>query len=68
MRWFKKIENEYGNYVDASGKRYMIDYGTLIVSPEKKYNNELGYEEFVDLHEAITAWGLKESLPGPRRK
>ena len=59
MIYVKPEQDERGDYVDANGTRYMVDWGHMVVSPDKT-PAELGYELFYSLDEALTKWELTE--------
>ena len=54
----KAEQSEHGEYVDANGTRYMIDWGHHIEAPDGKKNEELGYKPFATLEEAAEAFWL----------
>lgn len=56
--WCKPVESEYGEYVNADGVRYTIDWGHHIEDPDGRCNAELGYTEFFSLYDAAKAWNL----------
>jgi len=58
MRYFRKTQSEYGNYVDANGERYTVEWCSCIYSPSKQTPEQLGYEQFDNEKAALTTWGL----------
>lgn len=58
MKYFRKTESEYGNYVDAQGTRYIVDWCSAIYSPDNLTPEQLGYEPYENQDEALEAWGL----------
>lgn len=59
MRYFRKTESEYGNYVDKDGKRYSIEWCNTIYSPDKKTPEDFGYEQFDNEKAAVSKWELE---------
>lgn len=59
MIYAKKEQNNKGGYVDSNDVRYIVDWCHLIVSPHGT-PEELGYEQFESLDEALTKWELTE--------
>lgn len=58
MIWVRKTEEECGNYVDAEGKHYVLDWCHKVyanVTPQS-----LGYEPFDSMDDAISHYGLTE--------
>jgi hypothetical protein len=58
MKYFRRIVYEYGSHVDAAGVRYMVDWCNCIYSPENITPEQLGYEPFESMEEALEVWGL----------
>lgn len=64
MIWVRKTEEECGNYVDAEGKHYVLEwchkfYGTLTAE-------DMGYARFESVEAAAASWGLtpyEEPIP-----
>ena len=54
----KAEANEFGEYADANGTLYSIEWGHHIEAPDGKKNEELGYKPFASLDEAAEAFGL----------
>lgn len=54
--------DELGMYIDANNVRYSVNWGHMISSPDGKSPDELGYQEFASLEEALTTWGLTEIM------
>ena len=60
---YAKYESEeLGMYIDANNVRYSVNWGHMISSPDGKSPDELGYQEFASLEEALTTWGLTEIM------
>lgn len=58
MKYFRKTQSEYGNYADADGVRYTVEWCSCIYSPDNLTPEQLGYESFENQEEALAAWGL----------
>lgn len=58
MKHFKRTECEYGNYVDADGVRYTVEWCSRIYSPENLTPEQLGYEPYETQEDALEKWGL----------
>lgn len=58
MKYFRKTESEYGNYVDAEGVRWVVEWCSRIYSPDNKTPEQLGYEPHENQDAALAAWGL----------
>ena len=58
MKYYKKEKTEYGSYVDANGERYAVSWCHAIHSPQRLTPEQLGYEAFESMDEALAAWGL----------
>ena len=58
----KCVSEELGMYIDANDVRYFVNWGHMISSPDGKSPDELGYQEFASLEEALTTWGLTEIM------
>ena len=58
MKYFRKTESEYGDYVDAEGVRWVVEWCSRIYSPENFTPEQLGYEPHENQDAALTAWGL----------
>jgi hypothetical protein len=60
--YVKKEQAEQGDYEDAAGQRYSIDWGHEVVSPHGE-PEELGYELFESVEAALEQWGLVAYVP-----
>lgn len=60
MIWVKKTETECGNYIDAEGKRYVLDWCHKIYSRGNVTEESLGYEPFDSMEAAIASYELTE--------
>ena len=58
MKYFRKIQSEYGSYVDAEGVRYTVEWCSTIYSPDNITPEQMGYEPYENQEEALSAWGL----------
>lgn len=58
MKYFRKIQSEYGSYVDAEGVRYTVEWCSYIYSPENLTPEQMGYEPHETQEKALEAWGL----------
>ena len=58
MKYFRKIQSEYGSYVDAEGVRYAVEWCSCIYSPDNITPEQMGYEQYKNQAEAVEAWGL----------
>ena len=58
--WFKKIENEKGEYQDKEKKTYCIMHCVRAFGPNGKREKDLGLTEFKDIEECLKAWELTE--------
>ena len=58
MKYFRKIQSEYGSYVGAEGVRYTVEWCSRIYSPENLTPEQLGYEPHENQDAALAAWGL----------
>lgn len=56
--WVRRTPFEYGNYVDAEGTRYIVQWCSSILSPNGFGPAELGYEQHASVEAACEAWGL----------
>ena len=56
----KCVQSEYSWYIDATNTRYSVEWGHVITSPDGKSPEELGYQQFNSLEEALNQWGLTE--------
>lgn len=64
----KREPSEYGRSVDTTGSRFEVDWWHEIYSPDGKSPEELGYQEFASLEEALTTWGLTEIMEIPEQE
>lgn len=60
MIWVKKTETEYGNYVDADGKHYVLDWCHKVYSRGNAPEESLGYESFDSMEDAVASYELTE--------
>jgi hypothetical protein len=60
--------DELGTYIDDNNVRYSVNWGHMISSPDGKSPEELGYQEFASLEEALTTWGLTEIMETPEQE
>lgn len=64
----KKEQYEYGLYCDNSDIKYTIHWAHEIYNPDGKSPEELGYQEFASLEEALTTWGLTVIMEIPEQE
>jgi hypothetical protein len=55
--YVKREQDAAGEYEDAAGQRYGVDWGHEVVSPHGE-PEELGYELFASVEDALEQWGL----------
>lgn len=60
--------DELGMYIDTNNVRYSVNWGHMISSPDGKSPDELGYQEFASLEEALTTWELTEIMEIPEQE
>lgn len=58
--WYKKIEDENGEYQDEEGVIYMVTECYRVIAPDGRKNAELGYTEFENMNECLSTWGLEK--------
>ena len=58
MKYYKREKTEYGSYIDADGERYAVSWCHAIHSPTRQTPEQLGYEPFESMEDALAAWGL----------
>jgi len=58
MKYFRKLQSEYGSYAGADGVRYTVEWCSRIYSPDNKTPEQLGYEPYENQDAALAAWGL----------
>lgn len=59
MIWVSKtIESQYGNYVDAEGNRYVIEWCNKLITPDGSTEEDHGYEHYESVDKACEVWGL----------
>lgn len=63
----KREHDELGEYIDASGVRYALDWGHSVISPHGT-PEELGYTLFDTLEDALTSLGLTEYMEIPQEE
>lgn len=56
--WARRIQQEYGNYVDAEGTRWVVDWCHQLITPDGSTEEDHGYEVHKDMDAALAAWGL----------
>jgi hypothetical protein len=60
----KKLQDASGRYIDADNVRWDVSSGTTVLR-HGVANEELGYEAFTSLEDALTEWGLTEYMEIP---
>ena len=63
----KRRQDADGSYIDAEGVRYSIRYGNTVLE-NWVANEQLGYEEFGTIEDALNEWGLEEYEAGEREE
>ena len=58
----RRTESEDGIYIDAAGTRWSVRYGSIVLE-NWVANEQLGYEPFLSLEDALEAWELREISP-----
>lgn len=58
--FYRRSEDQAGEYVDAAGRRYSISGARRM---RNAMGTNVGYTEFASLEEALEAWGLTVSPP-----
>lgn len=58
--WYNKIEDENGFHQDENGTRYMVTECHRVIAPDGRRNAELGYTEFNNMEECLSAWDLSQ--------
>jgi len=58
MKYFRKLQSEYGSYVDAEGVRYTVEWCSCVYSPGKQTPEQFGYEPHETQEKALETWGL----------
>lgn len=53
----KRWQDVEGDYVDADGTRWSVRWGNTVIE-NWVANEQLGYEEFATIEDALEAWGL----------
>lgn len=56
--WVRRIQQEYGNYVDTEGNRWSVDWCHQLITPDGSTEEDHGYEVHKDMDTALSAWGL----------
>lgn len=56
--WVRKVQDENGRYVDASGLRWQTEWCSAIYSPHGNDPTLHGYEPFDSVEQAVEAWSL----------
>lgn len=59
MKWVRRIPSEYGNYVDADGTRYAVEWCHKLLTPDGSTEADHGYEQHASVGAACEAWGLE---------
>jgi hypothetical protein len=65
--YIKRWEDSEGGYIDENGTRWSIRYGNSVLH-NWQANEQLGYEEFASLEDALTTWGLSEYIEIPQEE
>jgi hypothetical protein len=60
MKWVRRIPAEYGNYVDANGTRYIVQWCHKLLTPDGSTEADHGYEQHNSIEAACEKWGLSE--------
>ena len=60
----RRTRNDEGEYIDNDGARWSVRYGNTVLA-NWVANEQLGYEEFSTLEDALEQWGLSEFTPEP---
>ena len=63
--YVKREKADDGEYEDAAGQRWMVDWGHEVVSPQGE-PEALGYELFESVDAALEQWGLVAYVPEER--
>lgn len=58
MKWVRRHPSEYGNYVDADGTRYTVEWCHKLLTPDGSTEADHGYEPHESVEAACEAWGL----------
>lgn len=67
-KWVRRTPAEYGNYVDANGQRYLVQWCSTMLTPDGSTPADHGYEQYASVEAACEAWGLapyEEPQPEP---
>lgn len=57
-KWVRRTPSEYGNYVDAAGTRYLVQWCSTMLTPDGSTPANHGYEQHASVEAACEAWGL----------
>ena len=60
MKYYKREKTEFGSYIDAAGERWSVAWCHAVYSPTRQTPEQLGYEAFESMEDALEAWGLAE--------
>ena len=58
QKWVRRIPSEFGNYVDAAGTRYTVEWCHKLLTPDGSTEADHGYELHASVESACEAWGL----------
>ena len=65
--YIKRWEDSEGGYIDENGTQWSIRYGNSVLH-NWQANEQLGYEEFATLQDALETWGLTEYMEIPNEE
>ena len=65
--YIKRWKDSDGGHIDENGTRWSIRYGNSVLH-NWQANEQLGYEEFATLEDALTTWGLTEYIEIPQEE
>lgn len=58
QRWVRRTPSDFGNYVDAYGTRYTVEWCHKLLTPDGSTEVDHGYEQHDSVETACEAWGL----------
>ena len=58
MKWVRRTPSDFGNYVDAAGTRYTVEWCHKLLTPDGSTEADHGYEQHASVEAACEAWGL----------
>lgn len=58
QKWVRRTPAEYGNYVDAAGTHYTVEWCHKLLTPDGSTEADHGYEQHDSVDAALEAWGL----------